>query len=146
MRAQGSPGARGGRPCPPAFVKGLHRLGKAIELVVSEAVGEEGTFASYSPAKALALLGTLDGQMEALAELRGRVLAEATACEGGEGMGEGAGDKAQQRVGLFTRGNKTGRGAVAAVGFGSAPLVDQARRRMVGPLLRAFPEATPMGQ
>ena len=93
-RAQGSPGARGGRPCPPAFVKGLHRLGKAIELVVSEAVGE-GTFASYCPAKARALLETLEGQMEVLAELKGRVLAAAAVFEVGEGGdGEDAGDEA----------------------------------------------------
>lgn len=81
-RAQENPGARGGRrrrPLP-AFVKGMTRLRRAIELATSEVVSHE-TFDSYSPGKARLLMEELEGQTAALEALKERVLRGAAAAE-----------------------------------------------------------------
>jgi len=69
-----------GRPPLPAFVKGLTRMAKAIELATSEAV-DATTFATYSPEKARELVSGLDQQIEALQKLRDQVLASADSFE-----------------------------------------------------------------
>ncbi|MFH1467649.1 MAG: hypothetical protein ABIO70_24905 [Pseudomonadota bacterium] len=79
-KARKGQGTGAGRPALPAFVKGLTRLTKAIELATSEAV-DTATFATYSPQKARALVAGLDQQLQTLQALRERVLASAEAFE-----------------------------------------------------------------
>jgi len=79
-RALENPGARGGRPPLPAFVKGMTRLRRAIELATSEVVSHE-TFDSYSPGQARQLMEELDGQITALEALKERVLRAAADAE-----------------------------------------------------------------
>ena len=86
-RAKETEGARAGRPPLPAFVKGLNRLKKAIELATSEDVSD-GTFATYSPEKARKLVGDLNGQIAALEALKAKVLAAAEDFEAGVSEGE----------------------------------------------------------
>jgi hypothetical protein len=83
-RAKEADGPRAGRPPLPAFVKGLSRLRKVIEFATSEELGE-ATFATYSPARARVLVGELDGQITALAQLKAKVLAAAALFEAAAG-------------------------------------------------------------
>lgn len=79
-KARRGKGTSAGRPPLPAFVKGLTRITKAVELATSEAV-DATTFAKYSPEKARALVAELDQQLGELQKLKEQVLASINSFE-----------------------------------------------------------------
>ena len=65
---EGKAGSSPGRPPLQAFVRGLSRLGKAIDMAEAEAITPE-VFATYSPKKAKEALAGLKDDIERLREL-----------------------------------------------------------------------------